>query len=151
MQTKQIIQSSANVIRITNIAKGNIYKRFDDYDYTYFGIVQAVHNDGNNTIIEATEYKAGYSDVDVSKKIIKGEKDFVIFPATLDDLKLEFEKCIEKKKRDIETKLEEISKAKKTIELTEKLISGEMQKELSTPMFKEMTQGEFNEKVQALN
>ena len=56
MQTKQIVQSSANVIRITKLVKGDIYKRFEqNSDDTYFGIVTDVLNDGINTIITATE------------------------------------------------------------------------------------------------
>jgi len=31
MQTKQAIQTSANVIRITSISAGDVYKRFDEY------------------------------------------------------------------------------------------------------------------------
>ena len=152
MQTKQIIQSSANVIRITNIAKGNIYKRFQkDYDYTYYGIVKAVHNDGSNTIIEATEYRYSYGDMNVEHKVITGDKDYVIFPATLEEIQSEFESCITKKEKEIDSANETIKKAEKTIEDTKRLISGEMQKELSSPLFKEMTQGEFNEKLEALN
>ena len=30
MQTKNIVQASANVIRITNLHQGDIYKRFDN-------------------------------------------------------------------------------------------------------------------------
>lgn len=151
MQTKQIVQASANVIRITNIQKGNLYKRFDESgDYTYFGIVTDVLNDGNNTIITATEYRKSWSDMNVENKVIRGDKDFVMFPATLDDFQLEFQSVIKSKNKDIETYEQKIIESKKTIETTEKLLSGEMQKELSTPLFKEMSQDDFNYKVKEL-
>lgn len=151
MQTKQIVQASANVIRITNIQKGNLYKRFEESgDYTYFGVVTDVLNDGSNTIITATEYRKSWGDMNVENKVIRGEKEFVIFPATIEDFQMEFKDVISKKQREIECHKEEIVKAEKTIEITQKLLSGELQKELSTPAFKEFTQDEFNQKIKEL-
>lgn len=150
MQTKQIIQSSANVIRITNIAKGNIYKRFDD-NYTWYGVVNAVHNDGEKSIIEATEYRAGWSSMEVQYKVIKGEEDYTIFPATLEDFDKEFGGIISHLERKIRDAEKTIADSTKQIEFTNKLISGELQKELSTPSYKEMTQTEYNEKLAQLN
>lgn len=151
MQTKSIIQASANVIRITKLSKGNIYKRFDDSDYTYYGIVTDVLNDGVNAIITATEYRKSWSSMDVSQKVIKGEKDYVLFPSTLDEIQNEFQSVVDSKKKDIETYEKNIKDAQKVIEQTEKLISGEMQKELSSPEFKELSQVEYNAKLEALN
>lgn len=151
MQTRSVVQASANVIRITNVQKGNIYKRFDSNDYTYYGVVTGVHNDGVHTIIEATEYRKSWREMQASHKIIKGTEDVAIFPATLDEIKAEFASVVDEKKREIETKLKEIETAKDIIALTEKLISGELSKELSTVGFSEMSQPEFDEKVKALN
>ena len=92
MQTQQIIQASANVIRITKLVKGNIYKRFEDgSDRTYYGIVTDVLNDGINSIITATEYRKSWRDIEVEMKVIKGNKDVVLFPATIDELQMEFD------------------------------------------------------------
>jgi len=151
MQTKQIIQASANVIRITKLSKGNIYKRFDDSDYTYYGIVTDVLNDGINAIITSTEYRKSWSSMDVSQKVIKGEKDYVLFPATLEEIESEFQSVIDSKERDIENSKKSIKEAEKVIEVTKKLISGEMQKELSTPEFKELSQVDYNQRLEALN
>ena len=150
MQTKQIIQSSANVIRITNIAKGNIYKRFDD-NYTYLGVVKSVLNDGEKTIIEATEYRASYSGMEATNKVIKGENDYTIFPATLEDFEQEFTSVVESLKKKIEDSKKSILDNEKTIEFTNRLISGELQKELSVPVFKEMSQESYNQKLAELN
>jgi len=151
MQTKQIVQASANVIRITNIQKGNIYKRFDESgDYTYYGIVTEVLNDGNNAIISATEYRKSYSSMNVENKVIRGDKEYVIFPATLDDFQIEFQSVIDSKEKEIENSRKSISEAEKTIETTRKLLSGELQKELSVPMFKEMPQVDFDQKLREI-
>lgn len=152
MQTKQIVQASANVIRITNIQKGNLYKRFDESgDYTYYGIVTDVLNDGNNTIITATEYRKSWSSMSVENKVIRGDKDFIMFPATIEEFKVEFQSVINSKKKDIEDYQLKIQEAERLIDTTEKLLSGELQKELSVAEFKEMTQGDFDERVKALN
>lgn len=151
MQTKQIIQASANVIRITRLSRGNIYKRFDDSDYVYYGVVTDVLNDGHNTMITATEYKKSWSSIDVSQKVIKGEKDYVLFPATLEEIQSEFQSVVDSKERDIANYKKNILEAQRLIEYTNKLISGEMQKELSTPEFRESTQIEYNQKLEALN
>lgn len=150
MQTKQIIQSSANVIRITSISKGNIYKRFDD-NYTWLGVVIGVHNDGEKTIIEANEYRQGWDKVEVTHKVIKGSEDYTIFPATLADFNQEFDSVITALNRKIEEAHKTIETSEKQIEFTKQLVSGELQKELSSPEFKEMTQSEFNQKMMELN
>jgi hypothetical protein len=152
MNTKNIIQASANVIRITSVKVGDIYKRFDDqYDYTYFGIVKNVWNDGVSAIIESVEYRYSYSSIDVQYKILKGTKDYTIFPATLEDLQNEFAGCIAKKEKEIEEYKEKIITNEKLIIETQKLLSGEMQKELNPMAYKTLTQGEFDEQVKQLN
>lgn len=150
MQTQQIIQASANVIRITSIQKGNIYKRFES-DYTWYGVVKGVHNDGENSIIEATEYRDGWSGIDVKDKVIKGKDDYVIFPATLEEFQVEFSKAIEKLEYKVRDAKNTIEESEKQIAFTKKLVSGELQKELSTPSFKEMSQVEYNQKLAELN
>lgn len=153
MQTKQAIQTSANVIRITSISAGDVYKRFDkDYDdRVYFGLVSAVHNDGENTIVESTEYTYKYSELDVSYKILKGTSDYILFPSTPEELNLELEKARNKKVREIEDSEAKIETNRKMIGEIDGLISGETQKKLKKMSYKEMTQGEYTEKIQELN
>lgn len=153
METKQIVQTSANVIRITNIAAGNTYKRFEkDYDdKTFFGVVRNVYNDGQNTVIEATEYRYTWRSIEVNHKVMQGAKDYILFPATLEEIQAEFGRVIKDKQEEIKTKTKEIEDAVKVIAFTEELISGEMQKKLSIPSFKEMPQSEFDEQLKAIN
>lgn len=152
MQTKQAIQTSANVIRITNISVGDVYKRFDkDYDdRVYYGLVTNVHNDGENTIIEATEYSYKYSDLNVDYKILRGEKDYILFPSSPEELNLELEKAKSKKLKEIKDAEEKITNNEKLIKEIEGLISGETQKTLKAMDYKELTQEQFNQKLQQL-
>lgn len=149
MQTKQIVQSSANVIRITNLSVGDLYKRFDDSTYsksTYFGIVKGIYNDGEKTYVESVEYEASYGDIEAQNYVIRGDDDVSIFPATVEELEMDFNNIESKLEKKIEEKRDEIVKLEKTLETTRKLISGELQKELRTPFFKELTQEQFLEK-----
>lgn len=154
MQTKQAIQTSANVVRITNISAGDVYKRFDDSydDRVYFGLVTAVHNDGEKTIIEATEYRwNGYSTLEVDFKVLRGEKDYILFPSTPEELNLGLEEARKRKLRDIEEAERKILEAKRAIDEIDGLISGERQKSLKAMSYKELTQDEYNQRLQAIN
>ena len=153
MQTKQAIQTSANVIRITTITAGDVYKRFDESydDRTYFGLVTGVHNDGEKTIIEATEYSKRYSGLDVNYKVLRGEKDYILFPSSPEELNLELEQARRDKVREIETAEETIAKVNKILVEIDALMSGERQKTLKAMSYKEQTQEQYEAKLRELN
>lgn len=153
MITKQAIQSSANVVRITSVSAGDVYKRFDDSyeDRVYYGLVKAVHNDGEKTIIESTEYCYRYSSLDVSHKIINGTKDYIIFPSSPEELNLELAKARKEQVRKMEKAEEEIIESSKLIEEIDGLISGETQKGLKAMSYKELSQADFDKKKLELN
>jgi len=152
MQTKQAIQTSANVIRITNISAGDVYKRFDTSydDRVYYGVVKSVHNDGENAIIESVEYRYSYSSLDIDYKVIRGDKDYVLFPSSPEELSLELEKARGNKVREIEDAKEKIEKNEKLIVEIDGLVSGETLKELKAMSYSELSQEQFNNKKQAL-
>lgn len=148
MEIKQAIQSSANVIRITSVSPGDVYKRFDESysDRVYFGIVKNVHNDGTNSIIEAIEYCYKYGSLDVEYKVLRGNNDYVLFPVSPEELVMEFSGCISRKKKEIEEYEEKINKNKNIIIEVENLISGETQKNLKTMSYVELSQESYEEK-----
>lgn len=153
MITKQAIQASANVIRITEVKVGDVYKRFDDGSYedrVYYGIINAIHNDGENAIIEAVEYCYKYNDITVEVKVMRGTKEYTIFPATPEDLNIELEKARSSQIKKIESANDEIDKANKLIKAIDGLVSGETQKQLSAMSYKELTQTDYNTKKLAL-
>jgi hypothetical protein len=149
MQTKNVIQTSANVIRITNLKKGDIYKRYEDSSYSsslYYGLVKDIKNNGEETFIEAIEYKKSYSSVDADLKIFSGSKDLSIFPATLEEVQEEFSGVVEKLEKEIKEKQKEIENKTKCIEDTNKLLSGQLANMIQSAEYKEITQAEFNQK-----
>lgn len=150
MQTKSIVQASANVIRIVNLKQGDIYKRYEEASYgsdkVHYGIVNSINNNGDETFIEATEFSVSYSKMEAQMKIFSGKKDIAIFPASVDDLQEDFGRCLTSTKEEIAKKKEEILGLERALATTERLVSGEMQRELSTPDFREMPQQEFNQR-----
>lgn len=148
MNVKQAIQSSANVIRVTNVSAGDVYKRFDDSydDRVYYGVVQAVHNDGETAIIESLEYSYRYSSLEINLKVIRGDKDYKLFPSSPEELNTELSDVLDKKTREIETKTEEINKLTKEIDEIGKLMSGEKLKDLKAMSYKELTQTQYESK-----
>lgn len=154
MKTQQAIQSSANVVRITSVSAGDVYKRFSESDYddhVYYGVVKAVHNDGEKTIIEAIEYCYKYSDISVDYKTISGKAEINIFPATPEELNLELDKARKAQTKKIEEAHEQIEKSESLIKEIDGLVSGETQKQLQAMSYKELTQGEYQKKMLELN
>ena len=89
MQVKSIIQASANIVKITELVKGNIVKLAEENSYDTnisYAVVMDILNDGDKVFIEFLKYKKNYSGVDLEQKVISGEKDVHIFPATPEDL-----------------------------------------------------------------
>ena len=152
MQTKNILQASANVIRVTNLPRGDIYKRFNDSSYSKdvkLGIVRNIYNDGESTYVEAVKYKKSYRDLEASIYVIRGDNDVSIFSATIEEIQEEFSDADAEAGiiKSIADKSEEVRKLEQALETTQQLINGKLQQKPQTPTFKEVTQAEFNQKV----
>jgi len=96
MQVQQIIRASADVLTITRLSPGNVYKRVDDTAYTgtpvvRFGVVQDVVNNGEDSAVTALEFVPDYTDgVKVSPMVFTGSKPAAIFPAQPEELVVHF-------------------------------------------------------------
>lgn len=87
MQTQQIIEASATVITITQLRKGDVYKRIDTSGASYgsplrFGVVQDVMNNGSESAFTALELTPTYAAVNAELKVWRGNQDIAIFAAT---------------------------------------------------------------------
>lgn len=149
MNTQQIVQTSANVIRIVNLRVGDIYKRYSDSAYDnsmFYGIVKSIDNNGEQTFITATEYKKSYSKIEASLFVIRGDKDVSIFPCSIDEVKQEFGNVVSGVEKEIEGLKKSIVEKEQIIKDTTALLDGTLAQSLQTPEYRELTQSEYQTK-----
>jgi hypothetical protein len=143
MQVQNIIRASADVLTITSLSPGDVYKRVGDTNYSgdatlHFGVVQSVMNNGEDAAVTALEYETDYSvGIKATLKVFTGGKPIAIFPATpaeitkhLTDLHAATVRSVETAERDLETKrkaLAAVEALTATVgELTEPNVIGEV-------------------------
>lgn len=89
MEIKSIIQASANIVRVTELAKGNVVKMVDE-DYSSpevsYAVVTDILNDGENVYVEFLKYKKSYRSVELQSKVLGNNSKTHLFPATTEDL-----------------------------------------------------------------
>lgn len=94
MQVKTLIQPSAAIVRVTEVAPGNVYKRLDKPSYgderLVFGVVTDVMNNGEQAVIVALEFvPVGYSTTFTATiRTFNGDGEVALFPATPDEFKV---------------------------------------------------------------
>tara|TARA_R110000851_G_scaffold314266_1_gene476222 strand:- start:365 stop:859 length:495 start_codon:yes stop_codon:yes gene_type:complete len=153
MKTKTLIQSQANVIKISSLNIGDTIKIVDDslsysIDINY-GVVIDILNNGEKTFFQILSYKKEYNGVSSSIKTHGGDKDLNIFPASPDEVRDYLEESVkelsdklEKEKEGLNIKIEALNK-------TREFLSGDMSKALKSASYTEVTQSEYQkEKIQ---
>ena len=148
METTQLIQSSARVIKITNLQKWDLVKYLDtQYSTveTYFWVVTDLLNTWEKSFIEILLYKKSYWDLSVEIKTFSWDKNIDIFPATIDDIE-EYMKWIKSGlTKKIQDKQEELHKLEKWLKQFEEFVSWEKSKKLRTPDFIAISTEEYKE------
>lgn len=154
MQTKNIIQTQANVIKITSLVKGNVVKIIEkEYGDTYktmYGVVLDLMNSGTKTFIQILKYDKTYGSVKAEIKTYGGEDDLTVFPASIEEITGFFGDVIKNLKEQIEEDKKKLQEKIESTEKAEQFASGELSKSLSEPEFSEMSQAEFNTRQQQL-
>lgn len=148
MQTKNIIQTVANVIKITSLKKGDVVKLIES-NYSspesYFAVVLDLLNDGENTFIELLKYKNNFGYVNAEIKLYKGGDNVSLFPTDISELQEHFDGSIKSIEKDIENKKDELQKKIDGLAKVKEFVSGELQKKLTMVDYKEITQEQFNQ------
>lgn len=133
MQAKNLIQASANVIRITNLSIGDVIKMVD-VDYSspeiYFGVVIDLLNDGNNSFVQIMRYKKSYLAIDCDIKTYEGNKDINIFPTTVEEVKEHLSETIKMFERDVAQKERELNEKKYALQNAKDFVNLEKSKQL---------------------
>jgi len=148
MQTQNLIQTTANVIQITNLKIGDVFKVIDADGYggptVKYGVVNDLMNDGEKTYIEVVEYEKSYGSVDAKIKLYTGTKDISLFPATVEEVKEHFDSVLASIGKDIEKDEKALQNKIEAHERATEFVSGETTKQLTEATFVELSQGEFD-------
>jgi len=147
MQTKSLIQTVANVIKITELKKGDVIKIIEEGYSTpeiFYGVVIDLLNTGSKSFIQILRYKKEYDNIKADIILINGEKDIALFPASPEEIKEHLQSSILRIEEDINNKKEELQKKIDALNKAKEFVSGETSKQLSEPSFTEISQTEFN-------
>lgn len=135
MKIQNMMKPSAQVVRIVNLSKGDVYKRVEKSNYSdpklLLGVVREVLVSEEETTVIGVEYQVTYGKVTVNEKVMTGDTDALIYPATPEEVAAESERLretLEKRIREQELELEKAQKDLARFASTEKaLIDGMLQ------------------------
>jgi hypothetical protein len=147
MKTKQIVQSSVNVIKITNLKKGDVFKIVDTIygspDVNY-GVVIDLLNSGHSTYVEVLQYRKNYGEMDCKIKLLKGDENVDIFPCEISEVEEYLKEAVEYNEKSIKEMREKLQKKIDANERAKDFISGELSKKLTKVSYEEISQIEFD-------
>lgn len=146
METKTLIQSSVNILRIVDLKKGNVIKLIKkEYSSNeiFYGIVIDLLNTGKSAFIELLLFKKNYGSIEGKVEVYKGSDDIAIFPATLDDVKSDLSASLESLQKAINSDKKSLAEKEEAYVRAEEFISGKMQKSLTDTNFEEVTTEEY--------
>lgn len=127
MQVQQIVRASADVLTITTLAPGNVYKRIDGPDYTgetrlRFGVVQDVMNNGEDAAVTALEYEADYTaGAKATLRVFTGSKPAAIFPATPEEVTAHLAELRDAADRAVRQAEEDLTKKRAALDAVERM------------------------------
>ena len=119
---KNIVQASAEHIRIVTLAKGDVYKRLapDSYGSSKrslsFGVVTDVLSNGDESAVCAIEYQRSYGAPTAKIVTLTTDEDAVLYPATPDEVRSYFGELAEALEQTIRAKSRELADAKQKLE-----------------------------------
>ena len=136
VNVKSLVQTSAEVITIVNLKKGDVYSRLDSGDSGYpaqmvYGIVTGVHNNGTDTVFTSVEYgKQRYSEgFSAETRVFKTADCPQIFETDPDEFKVYLQKMQHSAEIALQAKQRELSMAEERLDTILKISkSGELSK-----------------------
>ena len=137
MKTGSFITASAEVTQITELKKGDVYKRLEESSYgddkIIHGIVLDVLFNGQDAAIQAVEFQGNHKTLDTNFKVFSGGKELKIFPSSMAEVKTYLKDCVGSIERDIQSKEKDLDEAREKLNQANDLVSGNLIKKLTTP------------------
>lgn len=154
MQTRNLIQAQANVIKITSLVKGNVIKilekEYQDTFKTHYGVVIDLLNSGKDSFVTLLTYEKSYGELKAKIVTYSGKTDLNIFPADPQEVKDYFADTIKQVESDVKKKQKELSDLKDGLEKAREFVSGELSQKLLATSFEEISQVEYDKKVREI-
>ena len=148
MQTKTLIQSSANILRITDLQKGNtvkiVTKEYSSNEIMY-GVVTDLLNSGEKTYIQLLLFKESYENVKGSVKVYSGDEDIALFPATIEDVKKHLADAVQRMGKKLEEEKHELQNKIEAFETAKDFVNGQTSAKLTETSYEEITTSQFND------
>lgn len=115
MKINQLVQTNADIVTITTVKRGDVYKRLDEPSYggpkLLFGVVTDVLANGETSVITALEVTASYDTVEVIEKVFAGGGEVQLYPAQPEEFTEHRARMIEASERSVATKRRELDRA----------------------------------------
>lgn len=132
MQTKNLIQASATITRVTELKVGDVYKRLEESSYSSakikFGVVTGTLHNGDDAAITAIEYETHHSDgMNAEIKVFGTSDDLKIFPSTREEFETHVADLIGSTQRAVRDAEKKLEKAKQTRTVAESLLGMSVQ------------------------
>ena len=154
MEVRTIIQSQANVLRVTSLKIGNVVKivetKYSEPEIRY-AIVLDLLNSGKETFVQFLIYTKSYNSVTAEMKTYSGSKDLSLFPATVDEVSCYFKDTVKQLESDIAKSKKDLQEKIESVEKVKQFADGELSKKLSEASFEELTQAEYENKLKLLS
>lgn len=122
MEVRNLIKPSSTVVQITEIGKGDIYKRLEESPYSetkvVYGVVIDVLNNGEQSSLVTLEFSpvAYSSDIKAVTKVFSGTSSVAIFPAQEDEYRLALSEAIDAQSREVEKSRNEYQRKQAVLE-----------------------------------
>lgn len=141
MNFKNLIQASANVIQITQLAKWDTFKMIKEETYGWpklkFGIVTDIMNDWDKWYVTAIVLEAWYSNISKSVVLLseKEMENTAIFPTTWEEIKVAMSESIESMTSKIKDDTQSLKKKEEDLVFAKSILSGDFVITTQVPKF----------------
>lgn len=127
METKTLINASAEVVTIRTLKTGDVYRRLETSPYTsdkiVMGVVTDIGNNGDQVYVQALEVDPDAYDGKIEKKSFSGERDLALFTALPEEFTAAVADSREAFERDLAKKKAEVEKAEANRALLESMLN----------------------------
>lgn len=132
MKIQNLVQVQADVVRITTLQEGSIYRRITEkssYDKSAtvkYGIVTGIVSDGETTALTAVELPEGWGDAP-TPITFSGDSEVVILPCDTPEFLERAELARSRQLREITTAESELLRKRHVLSVLESVVSGATQ------------------------